>query len=42
VDIENKSNERIGIPQPLEKLNIEGSVVTAGALNCQKSIAEKI
>jgi predicted transposase YbfD/YdcC len=26
----------------LEKLNIEGSVVTADALNCQKPIAEKI
>jgi predicted transposase YbfD/YdcC len=42
MDIENKSKESIGVPQMLEKLNIEGSFVTADALNCQKPIAEKI
>jgi len=42
VDIENKINESAEIPGMLEKLNIEGAIVTADALNCQKAIAEKI
>lgn len=42
VDINNKTNESTAIPAVLELLNIEGAVVTADALNCQKSIAEKI
>ena len=42
VDIDNKVNESTEIPDILDKLNIEGAVVTADALNCQKEIAKKI
>ena len=42
VDIDNKKNESTEIPGLLEKLDIAGSVLTADALNCQKSIANKI
>ena len=42
IDINNKHNESTAIPDVLEMLNIEGAVLTADALNCQKPIAEKI
>ncbi len=42
VDIDNKINESSAIPGVLEALNIEGAVVTADALNCQKAIVAKI
>ncbi len=42
IDINNKTNESTAIPAVLELLNIEGAVVTADALNCQKSIAQTI
>ena len=42
VDMDNKVNESKEIPSLLEKLDIEGSVITPDALNCQKPIAEKI
>jgi predicted transposase YbfD/YdcC len=42
MDVDNKNNESKEIPEMLEKLNIEGAVITADALNCQKKIAEKI
>jgi len=37
-----KSNEITAIPELLELLDLQGAVVTADAMNCQKSIAEKI
>ena len=42
VDIDNKNNESVKIPEILDELNISGAVVTADALNCQKTIAKKI
>ena len=42
VDIDNKNNESVKIPEILDKLQISGAVVTADALNCQKTIAKKI
>lgn len=42
VDIDNKNNESIKIPEVLEELEISDTVVTADALNCQKTIATKI
>lgn len=40
--IENKTNEIPEIPKILDELSIDGAVITADALNCQKSIAKKI
>lgn len=37
-----KSNEITAVPKLLEVLDIEGSVITAGAMSCQKEIARKI
>lgn len=42
VDIDNKNNESVKIPEILDELKISGAVVTADALNCQKTIAKKI
>lgn len=42
VDINNKTNESTAIPDVLDMLNIEGAVITADALNCQKAIVKKI
>ena len=42
IDIDNKKNESTKIPEILDDLQINGAVVTADALNCQKPIAEKI
>ena len=39
---EEKSNEITAVPELLDSLNIEGSIVTADALSCQKGIVEKI
>jgi len=39
---EAKSNEITAIPELLDLLDLKGTVVTTDALNCQKSIAEKI
>lgn len=41
VNIENKINESIAVPEILEDLDIKGSVITTDALNYQKAIAEK-
>lgn len=39
---EEKSNEITAVPELLASLNIEGSVVTADAMSCQKKIVERI
>ena len=39
---EEKSNEITAVPELLASLNIEGSVVTADAMSCQKKIVEQI
>ncbi len=40
--VDDKTNEIPEIPKLLDILNIEGAVVSADALNCQKKIAEKV
>lgn len=40
--MENKNNESINIPEVLDNLEISNTIVTADALNCQKTIAAKI
>jgi predicted transposase YbfD/YdcC len=42
IKTEEKSNEITAIPQLLDLLDIEGSIVTIDAMGCQKKIAEKI
>ena len=39
---EEKSNEITAVPELLASLNIEGSIVSADAMSCQKKIAEQI
>lgn len=40
--VDGKSNEITAIPELLDKLDIEGAVVTIDAMGCQTKIAEKI
>jgi predicted transposase YbfD/YdcC len=42
VAVADKSNEITAVPQLLRLLNLEGVVVTADALNCQRDIAEQV
>ena len=42
IRVNDKSNEITAIPELLDALFIEGSVITIDAMGCQKSIAEKI
>lgn len=42
VKVNEKSNEITAIPELLELLNVEKSIVTIDAMGCQKEIAEKI
>ena len=42
IKVDDKSNEITAIPELLDALFIENSVVTIDAMGCQKSIAEKI
>lgn len=42
VATEEKSNEITAIPQLLERIDVEGAIVTIDAAGCQKSIAAKI
>ena len=42
VAVADKSNEITAVPQLLRLLNLEGVVVTADALNCQREIAEQV
>ena len=39
---EEKSNEITAVPELLDSLNVAGSIVTADAMSCQKSIVQKI
>lgn len=39
---EEKSNEITAVPELLDSLNVAGSIVTADAMSCQKTIAKKI
>lgn len=40
--VEEKSNEITAVPELLDLIDIEGSIVTADAMSCQKKIVEKI
>ena len=40
--VSGKSNEIIAIPELLDMLSIQGSIVTLDAMGCQRAIAEKI
>lgn len=42
VTVNEKSNEIEAVPRLLEMLDIEGSIITADAMSCQKAIVEKI
>jgi len=42
IKTDNKSNEIKAVPQLLDMLNVEGCVVTADAMSCQKDITKKI
>jgi len=37
-----KSNEITAVPKLLKLLTLQGAIVTADALNCQRAIAEQI
>ncbi len=39
--VEEKSNEITAVPQLMDLLDLQGCVVTADALNCQKAVAQK-
>ena len=39
---EEKSNEITAVPELLDSLNVAGSIVTADAMSCQKTIVQKI
>lgn len=41
LSVEEKSNEITAVPQLMDMLDLKGCIVTADALNCQKSVAEK-
>ncbi len=40
--VEEKSNEITAVPQLLDLIDVEGEIVTADAMSCQKKIVEKI
>jgi predicted transposase YbfD/YdcC len=42
VKVEEKSNEITAVPELLDMLDVEGSVITADAMSCQKVITAKI
>jgi len=42
IKTEDKSNEITAVPELLDTLDVEGSVITADAMSCQKAIVEKI
>lgn len=42
IKTEEKSNEITAVPELLEMLDLEGSIVTADAMSCQRAIASKI
>jgi predicted transposase YbfD/YdcC len=42
IKTEEKSNEITAVPELLDMLDVEGSIITADAMSCQKSIVAKI
>ena len=40
--VEEKTNEITAVPELLDLIDVEGAVVTADAMGCQKKIVEKI
>jgi len=42
IAVEDKSNEIAAVPKLLEMLTLKGTIVTADALNCQRTIAQQI
>jgi predicted transposase YbfD/YdcC len=40
--VEDKTNEITAVPELLDMLDVEGSIITADAMSCQKAIAAKI
>jgi predicted transposase YbfD/YdcC len=42
VKMDEKSNEITAIPEPLEKIALEGCIVTIDAMGCQYEIADQI
>ena len=42
IKVDEKSNEIAAVPKLLDMIDVEGSIVTADAMSCQKDIAEKI
>lgn len=42
VTVEEKSNEIIAVLELLDFTDIEGTIVTTDAMNCQKKIVEKV
>lgn len=40
--MEEKTNEITAVPELLDLIDVEGAVVTADAMSCQKKIVEKI
>ena len=42
IAVDEKSNEITAVPMLLDMIDVEGSIVTADAMNCQKEITKKI
>ncbi|MCI9080297.1 MAG: ISAs1 family transposase [Lachnospiraceae bacterium] len=42
INVEEKTNEIAAVPELLDLINVNGVVVTADAMSCQKKIVEKI
>ncbi|MCR5308484.1 MAG: ISAs1 family transposase [Bacilli bacterium] len=42
ITVDEKSNEITAVPQLLDLIDVEGCIVTADAISCQKTIVEKI
>ena len=42
ITVEEKSNEITAVPHLLDLIDVEGAIVTADAMSCQKTIVEKI
>lgn len=42
ITVEEKSNEIVAVPELLELIDVEGCIVTADAMSCQKKIVKKI
>ena len=41
VAVDDKSNEITAVPRLLELLSLRGKVVTAGAMHCQRQVAQQ-